>query len=119
MTLKRFAAHKSLILTLARLESAEILVGDVPKGAIQFVVDEATVVLPIAGLIDVAQEQARLKKEIAKTDAEIAKVVSKLSNEAFVSKAPPEIIEENRERQASFKTAKAKLTEALNRLSAA
>jgi len=118
-TLQRFAAHKSLILTLARLDSAEPLTGEVPKGAIQFVVDEATVVLPIAGLIDVAQEQARLKKEIAKTDAEIAKVVSKLSNEAFVSKAPPEIIEENRERQAAFETAKAKLTEALNRLSAA
>ncbi len=118
-TLKRFATHKSLILTLARLESAEPLAGEVPKGAIQFVVDEATVVLPIAGLIDVAQEQARLKKEIAKTDAEIGKVVSKLSNEAFVAKAPPEIIEENRERQASFETAKAKLVEALARLSAA
>jgi len=118
-TLKRFATHKSLILTLARLESAEPLTGEVPKGAIQFVVDEATVVLPIAGLIDVAQEQARLKKEIAKVDAEIAKVVSKLANEAFVSKAPPEIIEENRERQAAFETAKAKLTEALARLSAA
>ena len=118
-TLKRFAAHKSLILTLARLESAEPLTGDVPKGAIQFVVDEATVVLPIAGLIDVAQEQARLKKEIAKTDAEIAKVVAKLSNEAFVAKAPADIIEENRERQAAFETAKAKLTEALARLSAA
>ena len=118
-TLTRFATHKSLILTLARLESAEPLVGEVPKGAIQFVVDEATVVLPIAGLIDVAQEQARLKKEIAKVDSEIAKVVSKLSNEAFVSKAPPEIIEENRERQAAFEMAKAKLSEALNRLSAA
>ena len=118
-TLKRFATHKSLILTLARLESAEPLAGEVPKGAIQFVVDEATVVLPIAGLIDVAQEQARLKKEIAKVDGEIAKVVSKLSNEAFVAKAPPEIIEENRERQAAFETAKAKLSEALARLSAA
>ncbi|MFN4282749.1 MAG: valine--tRNA ligase [Alphaproteobacteria bacterium] len=118
-TLKRLATHKSLILTLARLETAEPLVGEVPKGAIQFVVDEATVVLPIAGLIDVAQEQARLKKEIAKVDGEIAKVLAKLGNEAFVSKAPPEIIEENRERQASFETAKAKLTEALTRLSAA
>jgi valyl-tRNA synthetase len=66
-----------------------------------------------------SQEQARLKKEIAKVDAEIAKVIAKLSNEAFVSKAPPEIIEENRERQASFEAAKAKLTEALARLSAA
>jgi len=118
-TLKRFATHKSLILMLARLESAEPLVGEVPKSAIQFVVDEATVVLPIAGLIDIAQEQARLKKEIAKVDSEIAKVASKLSNEAFVAKAPAEIIEENRERQAAFETAKTKLTEALNRLSAA
>ncbi|HEY4135233.1 MAG TPA: hypothetical protein VGO34_08445 [Alphaproteobacteria bacterium] len=46
-------------------------------------------------------------------------MIAKLSNEAFVSKAPPEIIEENRERQASFEAAKAKLTEALARLSAA
>jgi valyl-tRNA synthetase len=50
---------------------------------------------------------------------EIAEVIAKLSNEAFVSKAPPEIIEENRERQASFEAAKAKLAEALARLSAA
>src|SRR3546814_7162956 len=63
------------------------------------VLDEATLVLPIADVIDVAQERARLTKEIAKAEGEIAKIDKKLSNEAFIAKAPEEVVEENRDRR--------------------
>ncbi|MBT4219912.1 MAG: valine--tRNA ligase, partial [Rhodospirillaceae bacterium] len=62
----RLETHKGLICTLARLESADLLDGDVPKGAVQDVIDEATFVLPLAGIIDVDSEAARLEKEIAR-----------------------------------------------------
>ena len=66
----------------------------------QIVLDEATFMLPLAGVIDVAREQARLQKEIEKAGSEISKWTAKLGNEAFVAKAPPEVIEEQRERLA-------------------
>jgi valyl-tRNA synthetase len=55
--------------------------------------------LPLAGLVDFAAERARLDREIAKERAEVAKVDVKLNNQDFVSRAPEEIIEENRERR--------------------
>ena len=116
---RRMDTHRSLILTLARLESLLPHSGAVAKDAVQIVVEDASLILPLAGLIDIAQERARLQKEIAKLDGEIAKVTSKLGNAAFVAKAPPEVVEENRERQAEFEAAKAKLGEALKRISAA
>jgi valyl-tRNA synthetase len=114
--LRRIDTHRNLILTLARLESIAPQSGDVPKGAVQIVVEEATLILPLAGVIDIGQERARLQKEIGKVDGEIRKVAGKLGNQAFVAKAPPEVVEENRERLAEFEAAKAKLADALGRL---
>jgi valyl-tRNA synthetase len=115
---RRIESHRSLILTLARLESITPQTGDVPKGAVQIVVEEATLILPLAGVIDIGQERSRLQKEIGRVEGEIRKVAGKLGNEAFVAKAPPEVVEENRERLAEFEAAKAKLSDALKRISA-
>ena len=52
--------------------------------------------------VDVAAETQRLSKEVAKLDAEIAKATGKLANEAFVAKAPPAVIAQERERIANF-----------------
>jgi valyl-tRNA synthetase len=66
--------------------------------------------LPLEGLIDVAAERARLEKEVAKINAEIAKVQEKLGNPAFVQKVPPHVLEEHRRRlqewQAKFEHAR-------------
>ncbi len=59
------ARHRSLIDRLARLSSVEIAT-DIPDGAIQLVLDEATLILPLASLIDVDAETARLRKELGK-----------------------------------------------------
>ena len=93
--------------------------GEPPKGAVQAVLDEATLVLPIGDVVDLAQERQRLQKEIAKLEGEIDKIVKKLGNEQFLAKAKPEIVEEQRERQSEAEQARAKLKEALGRLAAA
>ncbi|MCY4395134.1 MAG: valine--tRNA ligase [Rhodospirillaceae bacterium] len=117
-TRNRIAAHRALIDRLARL--SDIRFGDaVPAGSIQDVVGEATIVLPLADVIDLDQEKARLRKEIGRADGEIAKIDKKLSNRGFIAKAPSEVVEENRERREEAEQARAKLAEALKRLEAA
>ena len=64
------------------------------------VVGEARLALYVE--VDVAAEKARLGKEVARIQAEIAKANGKLSNEAFVAKAPPAVIEQEKKRVAEF-----------------
>jgi valyl-tRNA synthetase len=112
---QRLATHLELIRRLARLDKVAVD-GAVPKGAVQLVIDEATVVLPLADVIDIGKEHARLAKDIAKITSEAGKLESKLANEQFVAKAPPEVIEEQRERLAEARQALQKLTAARDRL---
>jgi valyl-tRNA synthetase len=115
-SLERLSRHRDLILRLARLDRAEPLVGEAPKGAVQSVLDEATIVLPLGGVIDLAQERARLAKEIARLDGEIDKIGKKLGNEQFIAKAKAEVVEEQRERLTEAGEARVKLRAALDRL---
>ena len=72
--------------------------------------------MPLAGIIDIAAEKARLEKEIVKQEGEIRKISGKLSNEGFLAKAPAEVIEENRARLAEEEAKQQKLAQALARL---
>ncbi len=110
------ATHAEQIKRLARLTSIEPLAGDVPTGSVQDVIDEATLVLPVADVIDVAAERQRLEKEIAKQQAEIDRFEKKLSNEKFVANAPDEVVEAEREKLADAKLAHDRLAEARGRL---
>jgi valyl-tRNA synthetase len=112
----RLSRYQPIIQTLARLESIETGVESGGKGAVQLVVDEATLFLPLADIIDLAAERARLEKEIGKLDAEIAKLDGKLNNEAFISKAKPEVVEEQRERRAEADAVRLKLADAVRRI---
>ena len=114
-TQTRLATHADLITRLARLNAIDVA-DQSPPGAVQVIIDEATVALPLAGVIDIAAERARLEKEIQKSEAEIAKVDKKLANDAFVSKAPPAVIEEQHTRRADHTQARDKLAAALERL---
>jgi valyl-tRNA synthetase len=116
-TLGRLETHEGLIRRLARLSSIDTA-DAVPEGAIQIVVDEATAALPVGDFIDVSQEVERLQKEQSKIDGEIGKIEKKLANDNFVSKAPPEVVEEQRERLADYQLSRDKLSDALERLSA-
>ena len=74
--------------------------------------------LPVGDVIDLKAESARLEKEIKKLDDEIRKIDAKLGNAAFVSRAPEEVVEEQRERRQQAEATKARLTAALQRLKA-
>ena len=115
-TLARVAAQDETIRRLARLEAIAPLDGEVPQGAVQTVIDEATAVLPLAGVIDIAQEQIRLRKEIEKVQGDIAKVDKKLANEQFLSKAPTEVVEKQKDQRAEAILVRDKLAAALDRL---
>jgi valyl-tRNA synthetase len=78
-----------------------------------------TVALELQGVIDLAAERARLAKEMAKADADIARVDAKLSNANFVARAPEEVVEEEKEKREEAQARKAKITEALERLKGA
>lgn len=119
ITVARLDRHRALILRLARLETIAPLSGEVPAGSAQDVLDEATVVLPLAGVIDLDQERARLTKEIGKWDSEIGKIDKKLANQQFLAKAPAEVVAEQRERRAHFETSRDRLKEALARITPA
>jgi valyl-tRNA synthetase len=118
VTVGRLARHSDLIKRMARVETMDINVSETPKGAVQAIVDEAMYFLPVGDVIDVALETERLIKEIAKAEKEIALLTKKLSNEKFTSRAPAEVVEENRERHAEYGVIRDKLTEALDRIKA-
>ena len=98
-TRARFHQHEATIKRLARVEKIEHVTAP-PKQSAQIVMDETTIYLPLADVIDFAQESVRLEKESAKLRQEIEKISQKLAREDFVSRAPPEVVEEQRQRLA-------------------
>ncbi len=87
-----------------------------PQGAVQLVVRGEVAALPLKGVIDLAAERARLAKELAKANADIARVDAKLGNPNFVSRAPEEVVEEEKGKREEALARKAKIAEALERL---
>jgi valyl-tRNA synthetase len=112
------ARHWSeFIQRLARV--ADISFADAaPQGAVQLVVRGEVAALPLKGVIDLAAERTRLAKEMAKAEADIARVDAKLGNPNFVSRAPEEVVEEEKEKREEAQARKAKIAEALERLQA-
>jgi valyl-tRNA synthetase len=116
-TRARVARHQETLLRLARLDNIDF--GKPPPGAVQIVLDEAVLALPLAGVIDVDAEQKRLKREIDRVGSEIRQLDAKLANEKFVSRAPGHVVEEQRERKVEAEAVAAKLEQALKRLETA
>ncbi|MEA2832853.1 MAG: valyl-tRNA synthetase, partial [Methylobacteriaceae bacterium] len=87
-----------------------------PTGAVQAIVGQTAIALPLGDFIDVAAERGRLQKEIAREEKEAAKLDGKLANPDFLERAPEEVVEENRERRAETLARVAKMRAALERL---
>ncbi|MDH2314059.1 valine--tRNA ligase [Methylobacterium brachiatum] len=112
----RVEAWRDTLLRLARL--SEITFSETPpKNSVQLLVRGSVAALPLEGIVDLAAEVARLKKEQGKAQGEIKKIDAKLGNADFVARAPEEIIEENRERREAEAARLVKIEEALARLS--
>jgi valyl-tRNA synthetase len=88
-----------------------------PGSSLQLIVRAETAALPLEGVIDIPAERARLRKEEQKIDGEVAKIDAKLGNPDFMRRAPEEVVEEQRERREEALARKAKIAEALRRLS--
>ena len=114
-TRRRADAWENEIMRLSRLSSIGFE-DSVPKASAQIVLDEATVALPLEGVIDFGAEKTRLAKELEKIAKDTAAIDGRLGNPGFVAKAPPEVLEESRERKAELEARRAKIDEALARL---
>lgn len=105
----------SLIERMARISAIKFTDTEWAKGTVQDVVDELTIGLPLAGVVDVTAEIARLEKEIGKFNKEIKMFKGKLSNPNFVDRAPEDVVEEQRRKLREALSAKDRLGLALER----
>ncbi|QXT35763.1 valine--tRNA ligase [Sphingomonas sanguinis] len=112
-TTARLTRQASALARLARVEAAE---GEATGGALQVVVDEATFVLPLEGVIDLDAERQRLTKAIAAVEKERDALGGRLSNASFVERAKPEAVEKAKADHADKMAEAARLHAALGRL---
>jgi valyl-tRNA synthetase len=113
----RVATHKPILERVARTIDIEVVdVIDTAKGAVQTVVGDTTVVLPLAGVIDLDAEKARVQKELDRLDKEILRLEKKLANQGFLAKAPADVVAEEKEKLLGYQQQKEKVSEAMARL---
>jgi valyl-tRNA synthetase len=111
-----WANNEGLIKRLARIadltEAAEM-----PKGCATVTLRGASFGIPLEGIIDVAEERARLEKSLGKLEKELKSLSGRLNNPKFVASAPEEVVQENRDRLTEGGDEAARLRDALARLS--
>ncbi|WP_302621966.1 MULTISPECIES: valine--tRNA ligase [Paenibacillus] len=73
-----------------------------PNKAMTAIVTGAELYLPLAGLLDIDQEIARLQKEVEHLNKEVERVDKKLANQGFIAKAPASVIDEERAKQRDY-----------------
>lgn len=109
---RRLSENQAFLASLAKLESSTILAdGDEAPASATALLGEMELLIPMAGLIDKDAELARINKQLEKLEKDLARVVGKLANEKFVSKAPEAVIAKERAKQEEMEVAKAKLLE--------
>jgi valyl-tRNA synthetase len=87
-----------------------------PRSSVQLLVRGEAAALPLEGIVDLAAERVRLRKDKERLLGEVAKIDQKLGKPDFVSRAPEEVVEEQRERREEALARIAKIDEASNRL---
>jgi len=111
------AKQNKLICNLARLEQLLPLdSNEVSKDMVQTVSREATILIPLKGVVDFEAERVRLQKELDALNKNLEGYARKLNNESFVAKAPAAVVEEEKRRQSEALENKAKVEEALARI---
>ncbi len=96
-------ANKNYIERFCNPEELEISNSlQAPELAMSAILSGATIYLPLAGLINIEEEIARLEKELAKFTQEVQRVQGKLANERFVANAPEEVVAQERSKEADY-----------------
>jgi valyl-tRNA synthetase len=117
-TQRRAERWLEFVKRLARV-SELMFMQTVPEGAVQLLVRGGVAALPLKGVIDVAAERARLQKELARAESDIARVDQKLGNPKFVANAAEEVVEGEKEKREEAQARRARILEALERLKGA
>lgn len=112
---KLFLDHAGYLHHLAAASevAVEILHEEKPANALTAVAQGVEIYLPLKGLIDLEKEQARLNKELASLEKEIARIQGKLGNAGFLAKAPADVVEKEKAKQAGFLEKKGAIEERL------
>ncbi len=111
--------HRLYLETLARLDSIIWLeAGDEAPDSAIALVGEMKILIPMSGLIDKEAELARLNKEIEKIGKDLSRSTGKLSNPNFVDKAPPAVVDKERNKVVEMSAAMTKLEEQRTRIEA-
>jgi len=113
----RLKTHEAAIKRLARVDTISIA-DSASEGAAQILVREATICLPLKGVVDFSGEKARLQKELDGFDKDIKQLSGKLGNEKFVANAPEAVVQENRDRLAETQEKRIKVADALAQIEA-
>ncbi|MDI9412300.1 MAG: valine--tRNA ligase [Bacillota bacterium] len=93
------------IMNLAGLETLILEdVGEKPSKSLSAVVEGINIYLPLADLVDLEEEVARIKKDLEQAKKELQRAEGKLANEGFISKAPQAVVDKEKEKVASFAT---------------
>ena len=109
--------QNKLICTLARLEILAPLGNkEISQDMVQTVCRDATILIPLKGVVDFGAERERLQKELDTLNKNLEGYARKLGNESFVAKAPAKVVEEEQRRQSEALENKAKVEEALARI---
>ena len=114
---KAWANNEALIMRMARIDSLSEA-PEVPRGAITVPVEGGIFALPLAEIIDIDAERARLERSLGKLEKDIAGLSKRLDNPKFVQSAPEAVVQETRENLAARTEEADKLREALARLAA-
>ncbi len=105
---EKLASASEVIILNSREEAPENIVSVVSKGA--------EIYMPLLELVDVEKELERLNKEKAKLQGEIERVEKKLANERFVSKAPAEVVEEEKAKGEKYREMYNSVLESIEKL---
>ena len=102
----------ALLKAMAKLDNVQVLAAnETAPLAVAKLVGNAELLVPMAGFINKEAELTRLTKEIEKYQNEVKRIENKLSNEAFVAKAPEAVIAKEREKQAEYQSGLEKIQE--------